>query len=388
MLQTFRKYQFLAFMILALLLLSCQPTSKESKTSGSGIFKADPAFDLIVPASATIEKLAGGLGFTEGPIWALDTQFDDMAQQILARKFGEKKTKVSRKVYQEALQEARNSRKGYLLFSDIPANSIFKWTPKVGISLYRKQSGYDGGERFRSITPGGNLWGSNGLTLDSEGRLIICEHGNRRVTRLEEGGDLTVLADKYEGKRLNSPNDAVYKSDGSLYFTDPPYGFAEQDEDPNKELEFNGVYRLAGEKLQLLHSEMTRPNGLAFSPSEKYLYVANSDPEKKLWMRFEVQEDGTISEGTTFYDVTQEAEDGLPDGMKVDQEGNLYCTGPGGVWIFSPDGKHLGTIKPPEPPANCHWGDEDGKTLYMTARTGLYRIRLNIAGIRPSLNDE
>ena len=333
------KYQFLAFVVLGLFLSSCQPAQKEPEIAGGEILRADPALDVIVPASAKIEKLVAGFGFTEGPVWVHE---------------------------------------GYLLFSDIPANSIFKWTPGAEASLFRKPSGYDGAD-----TPEGAYLGSNGLTLDSEGRLVVCEHGNRRVTRLEKDGSLTVLADKYEGKRLNSPNDAVYKSDGSLYFSDPPYGLVGQDDDPKKELDFNGIYRLVGEELQLLHLEMTRPNGLAFSPDEKYLYVANSDPAKKLWMRFEVQADGAIAEGTIFYDVTQETEEGLPDGIKVDQEGNLYCTGPGGVWVFSPAGKHLGTIKPPEVPANCHWGDRDGKTLYMTARTGLYRIRLNVEGIRP-----
>jgi gluconolactonase len=219
--------------------------------------------------------------------------------------------------------------------------------------------------------------------LDAQGRLIICEHGNGRVTRFEQDGKLTVLAAKYQGKRLNSPNDAVFKSDGTLYFTDPPYGFVKQDEDPKKELKFNGVYRLKDEKLELLVKDMTRPNGIAFSPDEKVLYVANSDPAKKIWMRFDVAADGRPANGKVFFDVTAETAEGLPDGMKVDQKGNLYCTGPGGVWIFSPQGKHLGTIKPPEVPANCAWGDADARTLYMTARTGLYRVKLGVAGPRP-----
>ena len=192
-----------------------------------------------------------------------------------------------------------------------------------------------------------------------------------------------MLAAKYEGKRLNSPNDAVYKSDGALYFTDPPYGLVKQDQDPKKELAFNGIYRLAQGKLQLLYKDLTRPNGIAFSPDEKHLYVGNSDASRKIWMRFEVKPDGTIANGKVFYDVTKESAEGLPDGMKVDQKGNLYCTGPGGIWVFSPDGKHLGTIRPPEVPANLAWGDRDGKTLYITARTGLYRVRTNVAGMRP-----
>lgn len=303
------------------------------------VLRVDPAIDQIVPASPAIQKLAEGLVFTEGPVWI---------------------------------------RQGYLLFSDVPSNVIYKWTGDSKVEVFRKASGYNGTD-----APAGAFIGSNGLTLDRQGRLTICEHGNGRVTRLEKDGKLTVLAGKYEGKRLNSPNDAVYKKDGALYFTDPPYGFVKQDEDPKKELKFNGVYRLAGGKLQLVYRELTRPNGLAFSPDEKYLYVANSDPQRKIWMRFEVTSAGGLANGKVFYDVTNQTADGLPDGMKIDQKGNLYCTGPGGVWIFSPAGKHLGTIQPPETPANLAWGDADGRTLYITARKGLYRIMLQIPGIRP-----
>ena len=301
--------------------------------------KAAPELDQIVPAGAKIEKLGGGFTFTEGPVW---------------------------------------TREGYLLFSDIPQNVIRKWTPDGKFTVFRKPSGFNG-----TGAPAGAFIGSNGLTLDKEGRLTICEHGNRRVTRLEKDGKLTVLADKYEGKRLNSPNDAVYKSDGALYFTDPPYGFPTEDKDPRKELKFNGVYRLANGKLQLLYQDLSRPNGIAFSPDEKYLYVGNSDAQKKLWMRFEVKPDGTLGNGKVFHDVTQETAEGVPDGMKVDSKGNVYGSGPGGIWIFSPAGKHLGTIQPPEVPANCGFGDKDGKTLYITARTGLYRVRLNVAGKLP-----
>ena len=307
--------------------------------SAGKIDRRDPALDQIVSAGAQIVKLAGGFAFTEGPVWL---------------------------------------KEGALLFSDIPNNVIQKWTPDGKVVAFRKSSGYD-----QPGDPPGPFMGSNGLTLDRLGRLTICEHGSGRVTRLEKDGKLAVLAAKFEGKRLNSPNDAVYKSNGDLYFTDPPYGFAKQDDDPKKELKFNGIYRIAGGKLQLLHKDMSRPNGLAFSPDERYLYVANSDAARKIWMRFEVQKDGTLSNGQVFYDVTKEQGEGLPDGMKVDKQGNVYGTGPGGIWILSPAGRHLGTIQPTEVPANCAWGDQDGKTLYMTARTGLYRIKLNIAGIRP-----
>lgn len=314
-------------------------TTPPPPPSAGTVVEKDPALNAIVSAGAKIEKLADGFVFTEGPVWV--------------KEGGEG-----------------------LLFSDIPNNRIMKWTPDGKVTEFRKPSGYTG-----PPAPEGSYVGSNGLTLDKEGRLTICEHGDRRVTRLEKDGNLTVVADKYQGKRLNSPNDAVYKSDGSLYFTDPPYGLFD---DKKKELDFQGIYRWTADgKLQLLNKELSRPNGLAFSPDEKTLYVANSDPEKKLWMAYDVAINGTLSKGRVFFDVTGEKEVGLPDGLKVDTQGNLYCTGPGGIWIFSTDGKHLGTIKPTEVPANCHWGDADGKTLYMTARKGLYRLSLNIPGVRP-----
>ena len=317
-------------------------TKKETSepVSMGKIDRKDSALDALIPQGAQIEKLADGFTFTEGPIWIKDG--------------------------------------GHLLFSDIPANVIRKWTPDGNVTVFLEKSGYDGTD-----APAGAFIGSNGLTLDKEGRLILCEHGSGRVTRLEPDGKRTVLADKYQGKRLNSPNDAVYKSNGDLYFTDPPYGFPKQDEDPKKQLKFNGVYRLANGRLTLLHQDLTRPNGIAFSPDEKFLYVANSDANRKVWTKFEVKADGTLGASSVFYDVTSETADGLPDGMKVDQNGNLYCTGPGGIWIFSPEGKHLGSIQPEQIPANLHWGDADGKTLYMTARTGLYRIKTSATGIRP-----
>lgn len=348
--------------VLALMTAACGTSDKPKELKSTetpvtpslgSVTRIDPALDALVPASAKMERIADGHDFTEGPLYFRD---------------------------------------GYLLFSDIPRNTIYKWTPDGKVVEFRKPSGYDGTD-----APAGAFIGSNGLTMDKEGRLIICEHGNGRVTRLEKDGKLTVLASKFEGKRLNSPNDAVYKSDGSLYFTDPPYGFPKQDNDPKKELKFNGIYRLSTSgKLQLLSKELGRPNGLAFSPDEKFLYVANSDPAKKIWMKYAVKSDGTLTDGKVFYDVTSQTEDGLPDGMKLDGQGNLYCTGPGGVWIFNPDGKHLGTIKPPEVPANVHWGkwtkpgesgamgaQEDAKTLYITANKGVYRIELGVAGIRP-----
>jgi gluconolactonase len=221
------------------------------------------------------------------------------------------------------------------------------------------------------------------MVADKDGAVLLCQHGNRRIARIDRDRKITTLVDKFEGKRLNSPNDLVYKSDGSLYFTDPPYGLIKQDEDPAKEIKFNGVYRLANGKLQAVVRDLTRPNGLAFSPDEKVMYVANSDPNKKLWMRYDVAADGTLSNGRVFFDVTSSTEPGLPDGLKVDANGIIYATGPGGTWVFTPEGKHLGTIKTPETPANCGWGD-DGKSLYITAETGLYRIKLPVGG-KPAL---
>jgi gluconolactonase len=312
-------------------------TPGPSPSFGAGrVVKLDPALDTIVPATAVIEKMAGGFGFAEGPVW---------------------------------------SRDGALLFSDIPGNAIHR-LKGTDISVLRKPI-FEGTD----FKPGFHI-GSNGLTLDREGRLIIAEHGNRRVTRLERNGQLTVLADKYEGKRLNSPNDLAIRSDGSMYFTDPPYGLPGQDKDPAKELPFSGVYRLADGKLQLLTNELTRPNGIAFSPDERYLYVANSDNAKRLWMRYEVRTDGTLGAGSVFYDLAAEPLRGIPDGLKVDTAGNLYGTGPGGVWIISPAGKALGRIEAPEVPANVAWG-EDGKTLFLTARTSIYRVRLNASGRLP-----
>ncbi|MBV8708420.1 MAG: SMP-30/gluconolactonase/LRE family protein, partial [Acidobacteriaceae bacterium] len=209
--------------------------------------------------------------------------------------------------------------------------------------------------------------------------VLLCQHGNRRIVRIAKDRRITTLVDRFEGKRFNSPNDLVYKSDGSLYFTDPPYGLLKQDEDPKKEINFNGVYRLSRGKLQAVIRDLTRPNGIAFSPDEKALYLSNSDEKRKVWMRYDVGPDGTPVNGRLFFDVTAETANGLPDGMKVDAQGNLYCAGPGGIWIFSPEGKHLGTIKMPEVTANCNWGD-DGKTLYITASTSLYRIKLLVSG--------
>ena len=266
---------------------------------------------------------------------------------------------------------------GYLLFSDPNSNIIYKYTKDGQLSVFRQPSGYAGADIAEYGQPG-----SNGLTLDKQGRLTIDQHGNHRVIRLEPDGTETVLAERYDGKRLNSPNDLVYKSDGALYFTDPPFGLPKFFDDPRKELPYSGVYRVADGQIQLVTKELTGPNGLAFSPDETYLYLADWDEKRKVLMRYDVQPDGTLANGKVFFDMTAAAGEDALDGVKVDHQGNLYVSGPGGLWILSAAGKHLGTIIAPKHVHNMAWGDDDGQTLYLCGRSGLYRMRLNIPGIR------
>ncbi len=314
--------------------------------------RLDARIDAIIPPDATIERVATGFSWVEGPIWIPS---------------------------------------GYLMFAEITSNSIRKLLPDGTVSIFMQPSGYKGSAPY-----GGKEPGSNGMTLDEKGRLTVAGHAQRDVWRLESldrGAQVTVLADSYEGKKLNSPNDLVYKSDGSLYFTDPPYGLPTQgDDDPIKQLQVNGVYRIpkafdqgpgaapAREQLQLLVKDLPRPNGLAFSPDEKYLYVDNSQP-KKLWMRYRVKEDGSLTAAKVFYDATSDTRPGSPDGMKVDRNGNVYSSGPGGIWIFSPEGKPLGTILMPENASNVAWGGGDRKTLYITASSSVYRVTLKVPGV-------
>jgi gluconolactonase len=327
------------------------------------VVRNDPAMDEVIGPNPKVFKLAEGFKFTEGPIWNRDG--------------------------------------GYLLFSDPNANTIYKYTPngndEGNLAVFRTPSGYSGADIAEYGQPG-----SNGLTLDPQGRLTINQHGNHRVVRDEKDGTQTILADSYEGKRLNSPNDLVYRSDGTLFFTDPPFGFPKAFEDARKQLPFSGVFSIYKGKLQLVSKDFTGPNGIAFSPDEKYLYVGNwpraltgqharagDDPvneigeKHKAIMRYEVQSDGTLKNGKIFFDFTSApGEDGL-DGIKVDQKGNLYVSAPGGLWVISSEGKHLGTIITPRHAHNMAWGDADGRTLYLCARSGLYRIRLNVPGVRP-----
>jgi gluconolactonase len=299
------------------------------------VVRLDPALDALVPQGAKVEKLAGGFQFTEGPVWSPD---------------------------------------GYLLFSDPNANAIYRWNPDGQVTIFRTKSGYTGLDIGEYGQPG-----SNGLAFDPEGRLTICEHGNRRITRLEKNGVITVLADRYEGKRLNSPNDLVYRSDGALFFSDPPFGLPKFHDDPRRELPFTGVFALVKGTLKCVSTDLSGPNGLAFSPDEKHLYVTNWDERKKVVMRYDALADGSLSRGTVFFDMGAAPQAEALDGVKVDRQGNLYVSGPGGLWVLSPEAKHLGTIRTPELPANFAWGD-DKRTLYLTARTGLYRLRLNVPG--------
>jgi gluconolactonase len=338
---------------LPLLALACLPLATRGddkkpaapKTLGT-IERLDPAFDKLIGKDAKLEVLADGFDWVEGPVWV--------------------------------------PKGGFLLFSDIPNNSVFKWQQGKGTSLFLKPSGYEG-KRTDFMEPG-----SNGLLVDAKGRLVLMEHGDRRVSRINIGkkgrpaGKKTILADKYMGKRLNSPNDGAFKSNGDLYFTDPPYGRMLKGKPwvfPDRDLDFCGIYRLsAGGGLKLLTKEMTYPNGIAFSPDEKTLYVANSDPKLAIWKSFPVKDDGTLGEGKVFFDATKwvPKKKGLPDGLKVDVNGILFATGPGGVLVFAPDGKHLGTIATGVPTSNCGWGP-DGY-LYVTADKALCRIKTRTKG--------
>jgi len=317
-------------------------TQKTAYPTAGSISRNAPELDKILPKDAKIEVLAEGFTWTEGPVWIADG--------------------------------------GYLLFTDIPPNRVMRWKEGEGVSLFLTPSGFTG------ETTGSKEPGANGLLLDAAGNLVLCQHGDRRVARMnaplsQPKAEFVTLADRWDGKRLNSPNDAVFDSKGNLYFTDPPYGLEKQADDPAKEILFQGVYRRQPDgTVELLIDSLSRPNGIALSPDEKTLYVANSDPAKAIWMAYEVQADGTLKNGRLFYDVTSkvgEALPGLPDGLKINKEGIVFATGPGGVWIFSPEGALLGQILTGQATANCAFGN-DGKVLYLTADNYLMRVWLAV----------
>jgi gluconolactonase len=324
---------------------SAEPLAVAPEEVNVEVVRKDTAIDAIVPLNPKIFRVADNFLFTEGPVW--------------------------------------DGRSGSLLFSDPNRNRIYRYTPDAGgaagrLEVFREKSGYAGADVAAYGQPG-----SNGLTFDRQGRLTFDQHGNRAVVRLEKTGALTVLADRYEGKRLNSPNDLVLSSNGDVYFTDPPFGLPKFFEDPRKELPFSGVFGILGGRLTLLTKELSGPNGIAFSPDERFLYVGNWDEKRKVVMRYPVLGDGTLGAGSTFFDMTSAKGEDAIDGIKVDVKGNLYVSGPGGLWILSPDGRHLGTVAGPKHVHNMAWGDPDGRTLYLCARSSLYRIRLNVPGARP-----
>jgi gluconolactonase len=330
------------WMVLAVLFAGT-PVMSQMTGAPTGMDRKDPRFDALVPKGAALEQLGAGFAWSEGPVW--------------------------------------DRKAGALLFSDIPNNVVNKWTPAGGITVFLKPAGYTGTAPFTGREPG-----SNGLTFDAQGRLVLCQHGDRRISRLNADRTFTTLVDRYQGKRLNSPNDLVYHSSGALYFTDPPYGLPKTFDDPGRELDFTGVYRLTPDgTLTLLTKELQAPNGLAFSPDEKTLYVAQSHRDRPIWMAYPVNADGTLGAGKLLADasaMSKAGKPGAPDGLKVDVQGNLFATGPGGVWVIAPDGTHLGSIETGVPTANVAWGD-DGSVLYITANDKLYRVKTSTKGKMP-----
>jgi len=311
-----------------------KPAKPAPKYATTGrVERLTPEFDALVAPGAELELLAEGFDWSEGPVWI--------------------------------------GKNRELLFSDVPVNKVYRWTKRDGLSVFLNPSGYTGRAlKFREQ-------GSNGLATDRGGRLILCQHGNRQIARLEADGSFTPLAEYFQGRRFNSPNDLCLASNGNLYFTDPPYGLEGMDRSPVKELMFNGVYlrRRSGEVV-LLSRQLAFPNGIALSPDEKTLYVNQSDPRAATITAFPVLPDGTVAEGRLFYDATPRVagNKGLPDGLKVDERGNLWTSGPGGILVLSPEGRLLGVLNTGEATANCAWGD-DGRTLYITADSKLVRIR-------------
>jgi gluconolactonase len=313
------------------------------------IERLDPALDAIVDVNAKIEVLAEGLIWSEGPVWWPE---------------GES-----------------------LLFSDIPRNSVYRWKEGEGLTLFLRPSGYTGSTpRHGAAAPpdGVDEQGSNGLAIDPKGRLVLCQHGDRRIARLTApSAGFETIADRWEGKRFNSPNDLALHKDGSVYFTDPPYGLEKGGDTTTRDLDFNGVYRAAPDgTVTLVTREMTKPNGIALSADQRTLFVGQSDSNMPVWRTFDIKDDGPLGPGKVFFnakDLVAKGLQGSPDGFKIDQKGNLLATGPGGVLVISPEGKHLGTISTGELISNCAFGD-DGSTLYMTSHMYLCRVKLKTRG--------
>ncbi|MGH7946035.1 MAG: SMP-30/gluconolactonase/LRE family protein [Opitutaceae bacterium] len=324
-------------LVAALLPFIAMAAEKKASVFNGRIERVDPTFDKLVATDAKLEKLAEGFAWSEGPVWL----------------------------------------KGELIFSDVPENVAYRWRPgmtKAGVFL--KPSG------LLTPQPGFREPGSNGLTLDRQGRLLLCQHGERRVARYENG-TFTSLADRYDGKRFNSPNDLAVRKNGDIYFTDPSYGLEGINESPLKELSFNGVYRVASDgKVTLLTKTLTFPNGIAFSPDEKILYVGVSDSKATRVVAYDVAADGTINNERTFFDaqpLLKDGNKGLVDGLKIDRDGNVWSSGPGGILVISPAGKLLGRLNTGQATANCNWGD-DGSTLYITAHMFLVRVKTKTKG--------
>lgn len=322
------------FLLVLLGIFSCR-VADEAKTIGS-VERIDTSLDDLIDPSATLEVLSEGYEWSEGPVWVDSEKM--------------------------------------LLFSDVPMNTVYKWTEENGTEVYLKPSGYTGESSSNSAEEG-----SNGLALDGKGKLVLCQHGDRRLAAMDAPLNapqaiFTTLADQYDGKKFNSPNDVAIRRNGDYFFTDPPYGLPKN---LNQEIPFQGVYKLSEGTVTLLVDSLTRPNGLAFSPDEKTLVIANSDPAKAIWYAFELTPDDSLVNGRIFYDATAAAktEPGLPDGLKIDRQGNIFATGPGGVWIFNKDGKLLGKIKVPVPTANCAFS-ADEKTLFLTADNYLLRLKM------------
>jgi len=308
------------------------------------VTRYDAALDAIVPQDWKIEKLTDdAFTWSEGPVWVADG--------------------------------------GYLLFTDVPQNTLYRWSPKDGLEVFLKPSGYTGPPTDTLREPG-----ANGLFPDHPGVVLVADAGNRTVDRLDLATkQKTVIAESYDGHKFNSPNDVTRRADGTIFFTDPPYSLAGINDSPLKQLPYNGVYRLDVDgTVTLLDEELTFPNGIDLSPDERTLYVANSDPRRPIWMAYSLDEKGAVTGKRVFADASDLVGDsapGLPDGMAVATDGHIFATAPGGVLVFTPDGKRLGRIETGTAIANCAFGD-DGRTLYMTSAKFLARIRLSGSGIK------